>query len=94
MFFKYFVCIYEIFKGGIVSCICWIEKIVCILNMNKDFFLRIWNIVCYFLLNESKFIYEYIDKIMEKFSICSVIVICKNEIIIYFFFDIIYYVLK
>lgn len=62
--------------------------------MNKDFFLRIWNIVRYFSSNESKFIYEYIDKTTEKPSTCSVIATCKNETTIYLFSDIIHHVLK
>lgn len=62
--------------------------------MNKDFFLRIWNIVRYFSSNESKFIYECIDKPTEKPSTCSVIATCKNETTIYLFSDIIHHVLK
>lgn len=94
MLFKYPVCIYEIFKGGTVSRIWWIEKIACISNMNKDFFLRIWNIVRYFSSNESKFIYECIDKPTKKPSTCSVIATCKTETTIYHFSDKIHHVLK
>lgn len=62
--------------------------------MNKDFFLRIWNIVRYFSSNESKFIYECIDKPTKKPSTCSVIATCKTETTIYHFSDKIHHVLK
>lgn len=47
-----------------------------------------------FSSNESKFIYEYIDKPTEKPSTCSVIATRKNETTIYLFSDIIHHVLK
>lgn len=50
--------------------------------------------VRYFSSNESKFIYECIDKPTKKPSTCSVIATCKNETTIYLFSDIIHHVLK
>lgn len=47
-----------------------------------------------FSSNESKFIYECIDKPTKKPSTCSVIATCKNETTIYLFSDIIHHVLK
>lgn len=50
--------------------------------------------VRYFSANESKFIYECIDKPTKKPSTCSVIATRKNETTIYLFSDIIHHVLK